>query len=273
MEEDAPGVAVAEGLDLGALGAGEALRALGQVEDFAVPVQDRRARSESAEDRVFGVEDLDRRAADLRPLPQPHLGTERSRQQLRAEADAEHRHIAAHRLGQPLALASASSGWRSTSSTFIGPPITTAPATSSWSGSGWPASGLTVCTSSRTAGIEDPVRGLPRHVLDRQQGGTVVRLIAPQASRATVWAMPQRFGISFFRPEVRSIAATGMQARGAVAVGALAVGAAAIGGFAIGRLSVGRLAVGKAAVGKLAVEELEIGRLQIRERTGTDDGA
>ena len=77
---------------------------VGQVEDVAVPVQDGRARGQGAEDRVVGVEDLDRGEADLRPLPRPHLGPERSRQQLRAEADAEHRHLAAHRLGQPLAL-------------------------------------------------------------------------------------------------------------------------------------------------------------------------
>jgi hypothetical protein len=35
--------------------------------------------------------------------------------------------------------------------------------------------------------------------------------------------MPQRYGISFFRPEVRSAVATGMQARGAMAIGRLEI--------------------------------------------------
>ncbi|HWI94437.1 MAG TPA: hypothetical protein VNS60_00030 [Solirubrobacterales bacterium] len=51
--------------------------------------------------------------------------------------------------------------------------------------------------------------------------------------------MPQRYGISFFRPEVRSAVATGMQARGAMAIGALAVGAAAVGGFASAQTQTG----------------------------------
>ena len=42
--------------------------------------------------------------ADLRPLALPHLGAESPRQELRPEADAEDRHLAAHRLRQPLAL-------------------------------------------------------------------------------------------------------------------------------------------------------------------------
>ncbi len=69
VEEDAPGVAVTESLVLGLGGAGEWLCAVGQVEDFAVPVQDSRARGQGAEDRVVGLEDLYRRPADLRPLP------------------------------------------------------------------------------------------------------------------------------------------------------------------------------------------------------------
>ena len=114
--------------------------------------------------------------------------------------------------------------------------------------------------------LEDPVRSLPRHVLDDEQriegrahddGET--RRYGWDMGRATRNSKPKP------KPQAWPAMAIGAQARGAAAIGALAVGAAAVGGFAIGRLTVGRLAIRRAKIGKLKVEELDVGRLRIRE--------
>ena len=83
---------------------GERASALGQVEDVAVPVQNRRLGRQRAEHRVVAVLHLDRREADLRPLPRPHLGAQGPREELGAEAGAEHRYLPVDRPRQPLAL-------------------------------------------------------------------------------------------------------------------------------------------------------------------------
>ena len=115
-----------------------------------------------------------------------------------------------------------------------------------------------------TAGVEDAVRRLPGHMLDREQSRAFGAHLA-QANRATVDRMARRGGIAFFRPQAQKAAATGAEARGALAIGALAVGAAAVGGIAIGRLSVGRLAVKQAKFGRVEIEELEVGRLNVHD--------
>ena len=263
MEEHAPGAAEAEGLQLGQGRAGERRRALGQVEDVAVPVQDHRAGSEGAEDRVAGIEDLDRGEADLLPLPRPHRSAERAGQELGAQADAEDRDLAADRLGQPRALAGQSR-------VEIDLVDVHRPAHEHGAGDlvvvGQRLAGQRFdgAHGERAAGVEDPVRRLPGRMLDGQQG-LGPELIATQANRATVGAMAKLGSVAFFKPEVRPGTLTGAQLRGAAAIGALAVGAAAVGGFAIGRLSVGRLAVRRASFGKLEVEELEVGKLTVRE--------
>ena len=175
VEEHAPGVAVRgrPGCSV-ALERGEVLGAVGQVEDVAVPVQDGRARARAR--RAAGRRGRGPRPGRSRaPAPPPASPRPRApapaaarRGRCRAPAARARTASASH------SRSAASAGKRSTSSTFIGPPMTTAPATSSCAGSGWPASGLTVCTSQAAAGVEDAVRPLPGHVLDRQQGGTLV---------------------------------------------------------------------------------------------------
>ena len=173
VEEDAPGVAGAEGLALGPGRRGELLGAVGQVEDVAVPVQDFGARGESAEQRVGGVADLDRGEADLRRLPRPHLRPERPRQQLGAEADAEHRHPALHRLGQPLALG----GQRREALDLVDvhrPAHDDGARDLVVPGQRMARQRFDRLHAKSAAGVEDPVRPLPGHVLDRQQGRTLV---------------------------------------------------------------------------------------------------
>ena len=268
---------------LGQRRGGERLGAVGQVEDVAVPVQDLGAGSEAAEHRVLGVADLDRGEADLRPLPRPHLGPERPRQQLRAEADAEHRQLPPHRLGQPLALGRQ----RREALDLVD---VHRPAHDDRAGdllvrrqrlAGERLHGVHV---EGAAGVEDPVRPLPGHVLDRQQGGTLVHAHRRQASLGPeLEPVPPSRALAPYEPQAPPRTRRPLQARGPAGDDApaprrsgprcarrsrsraLAVGATAIGAFAIGRLSVGRLSVGRAKFGKVEIEELEVGRLTVRE--------
>ena len=133
----------AECLDRGLRRPRQQVGSVGQVEGFAVPVEDRRVRRQAADDRVAGVADPDRPEADLGRRPGADLGAERGGDQLRAEADAEDRLVRLDRRRQPLRSA-ASPGWASVSPTPIGPPMNTAPATSGGAGSASPSSGRAV---------------------------------------------------------------------------------------------------------------------------------
>jgi len=136
-------------------------------------VEDLGARGEPAEQRVAGIGDLYRREADL-PLARAHLYSERPRQQLRAEADPEHGHLPRDRLAQPLAL----SRERRKALDFVD---VHRPAHDDRAGDllvrrkEMAGQGFNRLHVQLAAAVEDPVRSLPRHVLDRQQGRTLVQ--------------------------------------------------------------------------------------------------
>ena len=151
VEEDAPGVAEAEGLVLGRRRGGERAGAFGQVEDVAVPVQDGRLGREGADQRVVGVGDRRPCEADLRPLARPAPrrpgrgpGAAR-RGRCRAPGSAGSTASASH------SRSAASSGWASRSSALIGPPIATTPSTSSWAAAARRRAASTSSTSSAAA--------------------------------------------------------------------------------------------------------------------------
>jgi hypothetical protein len=72
-----------------------------RVEDFAVPVQDGAPWREGAEQRVAGVEDVDRGPAELLDGRGAHLGAERPCDELGSEADAQDGHAGGDRLFDP----------------------------------------------------------------------------------------------------------------------------------------------------------------------------
>ena len=264
MEEHTPGVPHSESLVLRLRRGGEESRAIGEVEDVAVPMQDACVGRETADDRVGWVEYLHCREADLGPLSRFHPGAERTRQELSAEADSQHRHVPPNRTRQPTAL----DRQRRVTIEFVDvhrPAHRQDTGDLVMFGQRVAGEGVDDANGNPVAGVEDPVRSLPgrmsEHQKQRRPG-----LHDSEANRATVARMPRPRSIAVFRPELRPATMTGAQARGAVAIGALAVGVAAVGGFAIGRLSIKRLAVGQATVGRLKVDEVEIGRLSVRDR-------
>ena len=242
VEEDPPGVADAEGLVLGQRRGGERVRALGQVEDVAVPVQDVGARGQAADDRVGRVVDVDVGEADLRPSPgltsapsarasscaprqMPSTGISRrtasashsrSVGQRRVGLDVVDVHRPAHR-DHPVDLVVVRQRLRR-------------PAAS------------TSSTSDVVAKASRIRCGFSQDACMRVS--SVVK--SAEGSRATVRRMPKLLADR----DLQARGSAGDRDRppgpGAVAIGALAVGAAAVGGFAIGRLSVGRLSIGRA---------------------------
>lgn len=265
MEEHPPGVSDPESLVLRPCRRGEEIRAIGKVEDVAMPMQDACAGGETADDRVGWVEYLHCRKADLEPFPRFHPSAERARQELSAETDSQHRNVLPDRARQPVALDF--QRWVAIELVDVHRPTHRQDTGDlAMVGKRVAGKGLDDFDGKLVAGVEDPVRALPGHMSEHQQQRRP-GLHGSEANRATVAGMPRFRSIAVFRPELRPATMTGAQARGAVAIGALAVGAAAVGGFAIGRLSIKRLAVGQAAVGRLKVDEVEIGRLSVRDRT------
>ena len=228
-----------------------------------MPVKDRGVGREAADDRVAGVANPGRREPDLRGLARPDLGTERPRDQLGTEADAERRQPGLDRLPEPIALDHQSRmgvGFPHPHRTAHEDRTRNLPVARELVPVERP-DGDHAAVPER---LEDPVRPLPGHVLDDEQR------IGPahdgKEIRRYGWCVGKKVARNS-RPEPQALPAMaiGAQARGAAAIGALAVGAAAVGGFAIGRLTVGRLAIRRAKIGKLEVEELDVGRLRIRD--------
>ncbi len=105
MEEEPPRRASdPEGLHRGGDRAGERRGGHGEVEHLAVPVKDLRRGGQGADHRVVGIEHIDGAPPDLRRRRRPDVRAERARQELRAEAYAEHRHLPVERLGDPADL-------------------------------------------------------------------------------------------------------------------------------------------------------------------------
>ena len=222
-------------------------------------MQDVRDGSQAPDDRICGVEHLDGGEANLWPLPRSHPGTERARQELGAETDAEHRDASAHHLGEPIAL----DRERRVAVGLIDvhrPTHRQHPRDLRRTGKRIAFERIDDPDGERSEGVKDSVRALPGRMSEHQQRRNR-GIHEPQANRATVRGMQRLRSIAIFRPELRPATMTGAQARGAAALGALAVGAAAVGGFAIGRLSIGRLAIRRASISELKVEDLEIDRL------------
>ena len=111
-------------------------------------------------------------AKPISASPRPHLGAQGAGEELRPEADAEHRDLAVEGAGQPLALGRRAPGSASRSSALIGPPIATTPSIPRGRGSGSPASASTSSISTLVAeGVGDPVGALPGRVYEGEHGG------------------------------------------------------------------------------------------------------